>query len=208
MTETPSDIDSLLEKVRHGDQQARNELLEKYRGRLRQMIALRLDRRLAARVDPSDVIQETLAEADQKLSDYLKTRPVPFYLWLRKLAWEKLIMLHRRHLDAGKRTVKREKQGLFLISEESLLELAERLIDRGSSPSAGVQRQERKEQLETALLQMKEKDREILVLRYLEHLSIAEIAATMNLSEGAVKLRQLRALERLRTLLGNEEEQP
>jgi RNA polymerase sigma-70 factor, ECF subfamily len=173
---------------------------------LRRMIALRLDRRLAARVDPSDVIQETIVEADRQFSDYLRQRPMPFYLWLRQLAWQRLVMLHRRHLHASKRSVKREDFELVLLSDDSILQLAQRLLARGSSPSAGLRNQERRQEVHTALLQLKERDREILVLRYLEQLSIRDIARVLGISEGAVKVRQLRALERLQVLLTPEEE--
>ena len=80
------DSDHLLRRVAAGDPAARELLLDRHRQRLRRMIALRLDRRLWARVDPSDVLQETLAEAGQKLPDYARTRPLPFYAWLRQIA--------------------------------------------------------------------------------------------------------------------------
>jgi RNA polymerase sigma-70 factor (ECF subfamily) len=207
MPESRSDTDWLLDQAQQGDREARERLLGKYRERMRRMIALRLDRRLAARVDPSDVIQESLVEADRLLSDYLKERPVPFYLWLRHIAWQRLIMTHRQHLDTGKRSVKREEQQPDQLSDESMAELARRLLARGSSPSAGLLRQENKERLESALLQLSERDREVLVLRYLEQLSLREVATILGIKEGAVKLRQLRAVERLGSLLGKEGEE-
>src|SRR5207249_1256497 len=97
----PADTDLLLDQAAHGDRGARQQLLARHRARLRRMVGLRLDRRLAARLDPSDVVQEALAEADRRLSEYLRRRPVPFYPWLRGLAWDRLIELHRRHVGAG-----------------------------------------------------------------------------------------------------------
>ena len=67
------------------------------------MIAVRLDRRLSARVDPSDVLQETMIQAHQKLPEYLRTQPIPFYPWLRRIAWENIVQLHRQHLLAQAR---------------------------------------------------------------------------------------------------------
>src|SRR5438477_511720 len=98
------DTEQLLARVARGDDSARGLLLQRHRARLRRMIALRLDPRLRARVDPSDVLQESLAEADQKLSDYARRRPLPFYPWLRQLAWECMTRLHRRHIQAGRRS--------------------------------------------------------------------------------------------------------
>jgi hypothetical protein len=78
----------------------------RHRERLRRMVAVRMDRRLAPRMDPSDIVQDVLADADRELTDYLRRRPVPFYPWLRQLAWDRLIDVHRRHVRAGKRSVK------------------------------------------------------------------------------------------------------
>src|SRR5579864_4019582 len=102
------DTERLLEQASRGDAAARQQLLERYRTRLRRMVAVRMDRRLAARVDPSDVVQESLADAFQNLSDYLRRRPLPFYAWLRQFAWERLLKLHRRHIHTQKRSVTRE----------------------------------------------------------------------------------------------------
>jgi RNA polymerase sigma-70 factor (ECF subfamily) len=198
------DTDQLLQRVAAGDLAARGLLLDRHRPRLRQMIALRLDRRLWARVDPSDVLQETLAEADQKLADYARRRPLPFYPWLRRLAWERLVQVHRRHVRARRRTVQREADPAPPLPDESALDLADRLAARGSSPSARLRRDELCGCLRRALAQLPEGDREVLVLRYLEDLSPKEIAAVLDVTEAAVKMRQLRALRRLRDLLGDD----
>lgn len=198
------DTDELLASASQGDREARGQLLERHRPRLQRMIALRMDRRLAARVDVSDVIQETLAEAVQKLSAYLRERPLPFYPWLRQMAWERLIELQRQHVHAQKRSVKREAAWAPPLPDESALELVRRLFDRGSTPSARLQRVELRQSVRTALDQLPERDREVLVLRHLEQLSASEIAVILATTPGAVHTRHLRALERLRTLLGND----
>jgi RNA polymerase sigma-70 factor (ECF subfamily) len=111
--------EQLLSRVAAGDRTARGLLLERHRRRLRHMITIRLDPQLRARVDPSDVVQESLAEADQKLSDYLQERPVPFYPWLRSLAWKHLVHLHRRHIYSQRRSVRREQAARLRLSDES-----------------------------------------------------------------------------------------
>lgn len=195
------DTEQLLDQAAEGDSAARGTLLQRHRARLRRMVAVRLDRRLAARVDPSDVVQEALADAARKLDDYLQGRPLPFYPWLRRLAWERLAQLYRRHVRAGRRTVTREEAGLAL-SDASVLELARRLIDYGSSPSAGLRRQETQARVRAALAGLPERDREVLILRHLEQLPPREIASVLGVSEGAVYTRHLRALRKLRDLLG------
>src|SRR5437870_763694 len=132
------DTDELLDLASQGDEGARQDLLARHRQRLRQMVAVRMDRRLAARVDPSDVVQEALIEADRRLSDYLRDRPMPFYPWLREMAWERLVALHRRHIAARRRSVNREELPGAELSDESAVELARHLVNHGSSPSKGL----------------------------------------------------------------------
>jgi RNA polymerase sigma-70 factor (ECF subfamily) len=165
------------------------------------MIALRLDRRLSARVDPSDVLQETLAEAHTKLPEYLRTQPIPFYPWLRQMAWEKIVHLHRQHLLAQARAVTREERIEVALPDESALDLAKRLIAKDSSASRRLIQQELKARVQSALAQLDPRDREVLVLRFLEQLSIEEAAAVLELSQEAVKSRQRRALERFSELV-------
>src|SRR5262245_59128502 len=96
--EASRDTEGLIERARLGDDAARQRLLGQHRDRLRRMIALRWDRRLSARVDPSDVVQESLADAARGLDGYLDRPPLPFYAWLRQFARDRLIDLRRKHL--------------------------------------------------------------------------------------------------------------
>lgn len=193
----PEGDDELVERARRGDAAARGELLGRHRERLRRMVACRLDRRLAARLDPSDVVQDVLAEAHRQLPEYLEERPLPFYPWLRQIAWDRVVDLHRRHVLAQRRSVGREARGDLLLPDESAGLLVECLLDSQTSPTAYARRAELRDRLHQALLRLGERDREVLVLRYLEQLTTAEVAAVLGIREGAVKLRQLRALERL-----------
>src|SRR5213080_1218802 len=103
------DTDQLLASASRGDATARGRLLERHRPRLRRMVAVRLDRRVAARVDPSDVVQDAMLEAAARLDEYLRERPIPFYPWLRRMAADRLADAYRRHLRAGRRAVGREE---------------------------------------------------------------------------------------------------
>ncbi|MGP0067103.1 MAG: sigma-70 family RNA polymerase sigma factor [Isosphaeraceae bacterium] len=197
MRDLLSGTHDLIDRAGRGDGAARQELLERYRGYLRRMIEIRLDSRLARRVDPSDVVQETLFEASRRLDDYLRERPLPFYGWLRQLANERVIDAHRRHLIARRRNISMEKRELA-IPDASAEQLLQTLMAADTSPSGHLMRQERHERLESALASLSQRDREVVVMRHLEQLSTAEIAAMLEISEAAVKSRLLRALIRLK----------
>jgi RNA polymerase sigma-70 factor (ECF subfamily) len=204
MTAPQPDTDLLLWRAGEGDPAARDELLRRHRPRLRQLVALRLDRRLAARLDPSDVVQESLAEAARKLPVYLRLRPLPFYPWLRRLTLERVARLYREHVRAGKRSVLREEVPLGALSDESTLELIDRVRRSGSSAGSRLRREELRAYLRAALDRLGEADREILVLRHVEQLDTRETAAVLGVSESAVKMRHLRALDRPRALLASD----
>lgn len=203
MTSPTPDTEELVERASRGDSSARQELLVRHRDRLRNMVRVRLDCRLAARVDPSDVVQEALLDAAGQLSDYLRRRPLPFYPWLRRLAWEHLVRIHQRHL-AKRRSVLREEGQAPALSNDSVQELAQRLVASGTSPSNQLIRKELRERVRRALSQIPETDREVLVLRYLEKLSVADVAAVLGVSAAAVKMRHRRALDRLSRLLADD----
>jgi RNA polymerase sigma-70 factor (ECF subfamily) len=205
MIPRPPDTDDLILRSAAGDDEARAALLAHYRGRLRRMVGVRLDHRLLARIDPSDVVQEVLMEAHRKLKEYLRDPPLPFYPWLRQIAWQRLVKIHQHH-HARKRRVTDEGPALLDLPDESVGDLAECLAASGTSPTRHALRQELRRRVSEALGRLAERDREVLVLRYLEQISLSDIAAVLETSVGAVKSRHARALLRLQSLLGDERE--
>ena len=204
MAHNDAETDALLAQAGHGDDQARQRLLERHRSRLKRMVAVRMDRRLTARLDPSDVVQEALTDAVRDLPNYLRSRPMGFYPWLRQLAWDRLLRLHRHHIGTGRRNVDREHADFLPLPDESALNLANRLVAAGTSPSGQMIRQELRERVRATLGRMPPRDREVLVLRYLEMLTNTEIAEVLAITKGAVKVRHFRALERFRSLIDDE----
>jgi RNA polymerase sigma-70 factor (ECF subfamily) len=206
MTTGPGQIDQLLARAGRGDAAARQQLLQEHRDRLRRMVAVRLDRRLSARVDASDVVQDALAEAGRELDRYLRHPEIPFYPWLRRFAWDRLLKLHRFHAQA-RRSVEREAGACPPLPDESVRDLVDRIAGSGTSPSRRLIREELRAGVREALDAMAAPDREVLVLRYLEQLSFDEVSAVLGIGVGAVKMRHLRALARLRGLLEEGSEQ-
>jgi RNA polymerase sigma-70 factor, ECF subfamily len=200
MARAEPDTDELLALSMGGDLSVRGALLERHRGRLRRLVQVHLDTRLTARLDPSDIVQDALAEASRRLDDYLHKRPIPFYPWLRQIALDRLVEQHRRHLRARQRSVLREEEVPFRLPDHSALELAG-LVGRGNSPSSALHRQELRDGVHWALQQLSPADREVLVLRYLEQLSAGDIAVILHIGEDAARKRVLRALQRMRKLL-------
>jgi RNA polymerase sigma-70 factor (ECF subfamily) len=201
------DTEELVRRAGEGDEPAVRTLFERHRGRLKQMVRARMDPRMRGRIDPSDVVQETLVAASQRLPKYAAEQPLPFYPWLRQIAWEKLVHLHDRHLRAAKRSVAREQFFRPDISDESAMELARRLGSATSSPSAEAVRKEVRQRVRDALDALSVEDREVLLQRYLEQMSSKEIGAILGISEAAVNMRHMRALERMRRILSDEANQ-
>jgi RNA polymerase sigma-70 factor (ECF subfamily) len=197
------DTEDLINRTSRGDEAARHKLLEHYRDYLRRMVAVRLDRRLAARVDPSDVVQEALIEANRRLEEYLHDRPIPFFAWLRQIAGSRLLENHRLHITSGKRSVTAEATR-GQLPDESSYALTRLVLADESSPSDRLIRKEQQEQIRLTVASLPPKDREVLVMRHLEQLSTAEIAGTLGISEGAVKARLVRAIIHMRAALGAE----
>lgn len=199
-------VENDLARVARGEPGAVDTLFANCRARLRQMVAVRLDRRLAARVDVSDVVQDTFLEAFRRLPEYLQNPQIPFFVWLRQLAWQRIAQLYRSEVLAQRRSVRRESPAHLPLSEESALVFADRLGAKGHSSSDWLRQEEIRDQVQQALMQLKPDDREVLVLRHLEQLSTQEIAAILQISEPAVRYRQRRALERLAGVLRKQSE--
>jgi RNA polymerase sigma-70 factor, ECF subfamily len=198
-----AETQAMLEHAAHDDPSAVDRLLACHREPLRRMISARLDRSLGRREDASDVVQAVLLEASRRLADYLRNPTLPFALWLRQIASDRVIDVHRRHRVAARRTIDRERPiaaGEFL--DRSSLDLAAQLRDQGPTPAAEAIRHELLERFHAALEKLGDDDREIVLLRHFEHLSSSEAAGALGLTEPAAGMRYLRALRRLRVILG------
>jgi RNA polymerase sigma-70 factor, ECF subfamily len=198
------EIDDLLCRARAGDPRALADLFDRYKSRLQHMVRLRLDRRLAGRLDASDVLQEAYLEADRRFAEYVRDPSIPVFLWLRLLVGQKLTDLHRRHLGAKMRDAGMEvllHRGA--LPQATSISLAELLLGRLTSPTRAAQRAEMQLRLQEALNRMDPIDREVLVLRHFEELNNAQTAQALGLEKTAVSNRYIRALKRLTEVLGD-----
>jgi RNA polymerase sigma-70 factor (ECF subfamily) len=194
-TPDSAETHALLEQAGAGDRQAVERLFRLYRPALEQFLALRLDPRLRQRLDSSDLVQEAELEAYRRLEDFLRRRPMPFGLWLRKTAYERLLKA-RRHAGAGRRAVACEVP----LPERSSLFLARGLL-AGSTPGERLDRAEAARRVRRAVAGLPEVDRQVIVMRNFDGLGNADIGLILDLDPAAVSQRHGRALLRLRKVL-------
>ncbi len=196
--DTPS-VEVLLERIRNHDAEAVAEVFAHYRDRLRRMVRLRLDRRLQGRVDPSDVLQEAFLDVAARATEYANKPEMPFFLWVRMVTGQRLLEIHRRHLQTRMRDADLEVS-LYggALPQANSMSLAAQLLGRLTTASAAAMRTELQIQLQQVLNGMDPIDREILALRHFEELSNGEIATVLELNKAAASNRYIRALKKLK----------
>jgi RNA polymerase sigma-70 factor (ECF subfamily) len=185
-----SETDRLLDRLDRGDKSVVERLLAHHRDYVKRVVDLRMDDAFRARVDPSDVVQETQMVVMNRIDEYLRRRPTSFRVWLRRETMEKLTDVRRQHL-AQKRSVKRDLR----LSDASSRSIAQQLF--GASPSRLLQRKELAAQVRDAIESLSEIDREVIMLRHIEGLTNVEVAEVLNIEPTAVRQRHGRAIIRL-----------
>lgn len=202
MADPQSVDDILVKRAAAGDDVALAELFDRHRHRLRQMVRLRLDRRLQGRVDPSDVLQEAFLDLANELPSYAQKQAIPFFLWMRLVTGQRLVQLHRRHLGVEMRDAARDVSLYHgAMPQAASASLAAQLLGHYTSAGAAAVRAEVQLQLQEALNSMEELDREIIALRNFEELDNPEAAEVLGLSPDAARKRYVRALKRLQNVL-------
>ena len=196
-----SQENELLLLAMEGAPQALGDLLQHHRDKLVRIVRFRMDPRLRSRLDADDILQDAFIEATTRFSDYVDDEQrMPFFLWLRFIAIQKLYQLHRKHLGAQARDAAREVS-IYAGSHPQATSavLAAHLLGKHTSPSVAAMRAETTALVENALNSMNEMDREILALRRFEKLSNSEVAELLDISKTAASNRYIRALQRLKT---------
>jgi RNA polymerase sigma-70 factor, ECF subfamily len=192
----------LLDRVRGGDADAINGLLQRHRAAIRRMIDQRMDRVIERRVDASDIVQDVMIEANRRLGDYLANPTMPFRLWLRHMAQDRLIDAHRRHRVAANRSLDREVSPVAAAGgEHSQADVMGQIAGRELTPAAAAMWHELERRFAAAVDLLDDADRQIVLLKHFEHLSTAEAAEALGIAKPAAGMRYLRAMRRLRVLL-------
>ena len=183
------DRQALLEQAKGGETRALGTLLEGFRPYVRVIVRSLRGRRVLARVDDSDVIQDALLEATRSFGDFRGTTVAEFIVWLRQIA----LRSAGRTLRGLDRTGKRDP------GREAALDDLAALVSRSDScPSAHAIRQEQAAQMAEALARLPEEMQQVLLLRHVDGLPHPAIAERLGRSPTAVRMLYLRALRRLR----------
>ncbi len=202
MTSEEIKDDPLIQRALAGEEAALAELFDAHRGRLERMVKLRMDRRLQARVDASDVLQEAYLDLAQRLPEYSKRSKLPFFVWLRLVTIERLTKVGRKHLGAAMRSANLEiSLHRQTMPQASTFFMASQLIGEFTSVSQQAMRAETRAKLQEVLNAMDPNDREVLALRHFEELNNEEIAMTLGITKSAASKRYGRAVRRLKVSL-------
>ncbi len=199
------DTVELLQALKEGDRDALAPLFDRYRDQLQRIVESRLGGGLKKRVDASDVIQQSYVEAQNRIQHFVQDGSEPFFGWLRQIALQTLIDLHRRHVGTKKRDVRQEvslhrdwnpngNSGSF----------SDQLIADLTSPSHAAIRDERAVSLREAINSMDPIDREVLALRHFDELSNKRVAEILGIEQAAASNRYIRALKRLKDILDDQ----
>ena len=186
MDQTPNEVTHLIDRLCAGDRQALGKLFQCYRERLRRMVELRMDPRVRARLDASDVLQEAYLDLAGDLEAYRADPKLQPLLWMRLHVGRRLTLLHRRHLGTAMRDAGLEIS-LYRepLPQASSAALAAMLLGRHTSPTQAAQRAERMPRVQEVLNSFDAIDREVLALRHFEQLGRAGAALVLGISPEA-----------------------
>jgi RNA polymerase sigma-70 factor (ECF subfamily) len=197
----PVPADALLRQARQGDPQALGELLEAQRAALHSLARRQLQGPIAARVDASDVIQQTFLEAHRSFGQFAGRDGRELVAWLQGILDHKVALAIRDHAVLQKRSVRRERS---LDDSRAGAPLKQELDARHSSPSQKAIRGEEAERLARALAALPDDQREAVRLRHLEGWALADIARHLGRSPAATAGLIKRGMQALRRRLNRE----
>ena len=203
MTHELPEQSEIIQQLQSGREEALAELYLLVRERLRRVIDFRLDYRLGGRVSHSDVLQETYVRASQRIESYLQKPDMPFFVWLRLEANQRMLEIHRFHFGAEKRDIRREVklQNKQERQGNTSVQLAAHLVGQMTSASGVFEKARQIEALEKTLSEMNDTDREVIALRHFEELSNIEAAKVLGIAPEAASKRYIRALKRLKEIM-------
>lgn len=202
MADESANVLDLISQFDDGEDDALAELFSHYHDRLKRIVRFRLDYRLAGRISESDVIQESYISASKRVDHYRGKPDMPFFVWLRLIVNQQLADLHRQHLQAEMRDVRKEiSLEQPAASAHTSLAMAAQLVGNATSASRALSRVEGITKLEEALNQMEPIDREVIALRHFEELTNTEVSEVLGIGVQAASKRYVRAMKRMKEIV-------
>lgn len=190
-----------LGMARSGDEEALGELLAAYRPYLTLLAQTQISRRLQGKADAADLVQEAFLEAHRHFSGFRGQTDAEFSVWLRSILAGVIANHVRRYLRTKSRDARLERALVVELGDTS--DVLERGIAANvNTPSQEVVKREDSLQLSRALDLLPPHYREVVLLRHIEGLPFAQVAEQMNRTVESVEKLWVRALARLRYLLG------
>jgi RNA polymerase sigma-70 factor (ECF subfamily) len=198
----PGDLnfEQLLDSAREGEESAAEALLEQYRNYLGMLARVRIDRNLQAKFDESDVVQETMIQANRDFRQFRGTTEASLTKWLRMILCSRKAVLARHYNGRHRRDPKLE-QRLQNELDNSSQQMDQALMAASSSPSEKVSRREHAVLLADALSCLPEHYRQVIILHHVEGHTLGEVAQLMDRSATSVKKLWARAMVELRQLM-------
>jgi len=196
-----------LSQARHGNESSMGILLQQYRNYLAVLAATQFKQRLKPRVDPSDIVQDTLLRACKHFGQFRGGTKPELLAWLRQILVNSLAQFVEQHVLAERRDVRREVsiEQIGASLEHSTVQLAKLLPAGGDSPSRAIQQHEEEVKLADRLATLQDDYRRVLMLRNLQELPFEQVAIHMERSVGATRMLWLRAMEKMRSVYREEE---
>ena len=174
--------------------------LEQYRRYLRFLARTHLAERYQNRIDPSDIVQQTLLRAYEKREQYRGTSRDEKLGWLRKIL-VRTIQRAVRNLHAQCRDIKRELPIRQHDVEQSSMRLSGFLVSPAPEPSKLVSQQETVVAIADAIESLTDMQRQVILLKYWHHCTFNDIAARLQISVPAAAGIYYRAKKKLKSLL-------
>ena len=199
MADKSTDPTALLHSARGGSPDGLNQLLEDYRNYLMILLRTHIGRVLQAKADPSDLVQDTLIEAQRDFAQFRGSTEDEFAAWLRKMMANNGAKFVRQYKGVQARDVRREQRVEDELDRST--QMMAGLVARGSSPSQGAIRAEAAVQLANAVAQLPDHYRDAIVLHHLQGRPIKDVAHAMHRTEDSIKKLLARALIRLQSTL-------
>jgi RNA polymerase sigma-70 factor (ECF subfamily) len=195
-------VDELIRRAQQHDERAMAELLTSHTQRLLESVRAELGDRLRTRLESQDVMQQVYLDALNNIDKFVSQGHDSFFRWLHRIALNRICDADRKAFKTTKRAGEL-RVGDMAPADASVLNLLDHLPVSMSGPVTTADRGDRVKLLQQAIEQLSPDHRQVLELRYLKQLSVEETAERMERTDRAIRSMSVRALIRLRELLGN-----